>query len=116
VLNWLLVGLHRVTEQQKFSGCQAADVALADFRKHSDSVQLFIDEYRLEPSKGETQMVAELYSLYKIFCHNDGYKQLSKNNFSKRFKNKGFEPIRLSGGSRAFLITARPEDSDAMTQ
>jgi len=103
VFNWLLIGLNRLIEQQKFTSCEKADKALSDFRRQSDSVALFLDEYCYTVSKFK-EPLADIYSRYKTFCADDGYKPVGKNKFSVRVENKGFEKTRLSSGSIAFLM------------
>jgi putative DNA primase/helicase len=104
VFNWLLVGLNRIISQQKFTSCAKADKALSDFRRQSDSVALFLDEYSYKPSSSVKEPLADLYVRYKIFCADDGYKPVGKNKFSVRVENKGYEKTRLSSGSIAFMM------------
>lgn len=104
VFNWLLVGLDRIIKQQNFTTCTKADKALNDFRRQSDSVALFLDDYSYKPSASVKEPLSELYIRYKSYCMDDGYKPVGKNKFSIRIENKGFEKIRMSSGSIAFLM------------
>jgi putative DNA primase/helicase len=104
VFNWLLEGLDRIIKQQKFTSCEKSDKALSEFRRQSDSVALFIDEYSYAQSITVKQPLADLYIRYKTFCQDDGYKPVGKNKFSVRIENKGFEKTRLTNGSTAFLM------------
>jgi putative DNA primase/helicase len=104
VFNWLLVGLNRIMLQQKFSNCESAVRALDEFRKQSDSCQLFVEENRYVPSANNKEALTDLYVLYKEFCRDDGYKPLGKNRFSMRLEGKGIEKCRMNDGSTAFLI------------
>jgi putative DNA primase/helicase len=108
VFNWLLEGLKRIIEQKQFTHCPKADIALIDFRKQTDSVQLFIEETRFEPSQTIKEALKPLYNLYKEFCKEDNYKPLGKNRFSKRLESKGFDPTRMNDGSTAYFITKKP--------
>ena len=100
----MLDGLNRIVEQKKFSESEKANKALVDFRKQSDSVALFVEDGNYKPSDFDKIALADLYKKYKDFCHDDGYKPLGKNNFSKRLEGEGFKPTRLSGGAAAFFI------------
>jgi putative DNA primase/helicase len=107
VFNWLLNGLNRLIEQDKFTECTKANSALSEFRKQSDSVALFIDDKNYIPSINIKESVAELYNNYKFFCSEDGYKPCGKNRFSNRLVNKRFEKTRLNNGSSAFFIESK---------
>jgi len=109
VFNWLLEGLHRIVDQKRFTVSEKTDKALANFKKQSDSVALFIDENYFYPSNLNKQALSELYKKYKEFCLDDGYKPVGKNKFSNRLESKGFTRTRLSGGSAAFYIESNPE-------
>lgn len=104
VFNWLLVGLKRLTENERFTYSEPVERAVADYKKQSDSVALFIEDKKYIPSQAKKEPVAELYPLYKVFCADDGYKPVSKNKFSSRLENMGFDRTRLTGGGAAFLM------------
>ena len=107
VFNWLLTGLNRLIEQDKFTDCPKANSALSEFRKQSDSVALFIEDKNYIPSINIKESVADLYNKYKFFCSEDGYKPCGKNKFSNRLVNKRFEKARLNDGSSAFFIESK---------
>jgi putative DNA primase/helicase len=98
VFNWLLGGLNRIIKQGKFSDCSKANAALGEFRKQSDSVQLFIEEHNYQSSDIYKVALTELYGYYKTFCGEDGYKPVGKNKFSQRLERKGFEKTRRNDG------------------
>jgi len=98
VFNWLLGGLKRIIDQQKFTDSVKAEKALTEFRKQSDTVQLFIDEYRFQKSPTQVITLRELYQLYKNFCREDGYAPLGKNKFSQRLESMAFEKTRKNDG------------------
>jgi len=102
VFNWLLRGLERIISQRKFTQCEKSRAALEDFRRQSDSVALFIEEYNLIPCNTEKIPIANLYPRYRDFCQDDGYKPLGKNKFSARLEKHGFVKCRMSNGSTAF--------------
>ncbi len=112
VFNWLLTGLNRLIKQDKFTECNKANSALNEFRKQSDSVALFIDEYNYICSINNKESVADLYNKYKVFCIDDGYKPCGKNKFSNRLDNKGFARTRLNNGASAFFIGDKINDEN----
>jgi putative DNA primase/helicase len=112
VFNWILIGMRRLVENKKFTDCVEVSEALDDFKKKSDSVALFIEEKGYKPSKYQQMTLAELYTLYKHFCYDDGYKPLGKKNFSERMEKRGFEKIRMSGGAMGFYIQVAIEEED----
>jgi len=104
VFNWLLIGLDRILAEKKFTHSEKIDKAIADYKTQSDSVALFLEEKALIRSTNKKESVADLYRDYKTFCTDDGYRAVSKNKFSIRLENKGFERTRLTGGGAAFFI------------
>lgn len=104
IFNWLLQGLDRLTRQQNFTYSEQIEEAVAEYKKQSDSVALFVEDKKYIPSSTQKQAVADLYSEYKSFCSNDGYKSVGKNKFSTRLQNMNFEKARLTNGGAAFLM------------
>jgi len=97
VFNWMLKGLERLTVQQQFTKSEKAEKTLFEFRRQSDNVQLFLDEYPHHKTKPQKSLT-DIYEKYKTFCKDDGYKAKGKNNFSKELEKKGYEKIRTKGG------------------
>lgn len=104
IFNWVLVGLARLHQQQAFTFSEKIEQEVAEFKKQSDTVALFVEEKAYIPTTTTKILVAELYKDYKSFCFDDGYKALGKNRFSTRLKNLGFADTRVSGGGAAFFI------------
>ncbi len=105
VFNWLLKGVERIVKNKNFSESEESQKALNDFKRQSDSVALFVEEWNYKASPVKTETVKDLYSSYKLFCNEDGYRAVSKNKFSQRLESKGFTRIRLGGGTAAFGIS-----------
>ena len=104
VFNWVLIGLERIISLRKFTQCEKSKAALEDFRRQSDSVALFVDEYTFVASETYKTAVADLYDRYKRFCIDDGYRPVGKNKFSRRIEKQGFVKCRMNNGSVAFLM------------
>ena len=105
VFNWVLDGLNRLLEQKGFSECKAAQEAVADYKKQSDSVKMFIDENDYVISPNEYTLIKDLYPHYRQYCVEDGFKPVSKVNFSKRLKNFNILVDRVAGNKLAAYIT-----------
>ena len=94
VLNWIIEGLKRVSTAKHFTSSPKSDQALETYKKESNSVAQFVEEYRLIPDPYGFVPNAELYRSYSEFCNESGYKRLSKANFGKEMKSLGFEALR----------------------
>jgi putative DNA primase/helicase len=105
VFNWVLEGLNRLLAQKGFSNCSAAEEAVADYKKQSDSVKMFIDENDYTISPNEYTLIKEIYPRYRQYCSEDGYRPVSKVNFSKRLKNLNIIVERVAGNKLAAFIT-----------
>jgi putative DNA primase/helicase len=107
VFNWVLEGLERLLSQERFSKCQASEKALTDYEVQSDSVKLFLEEKEVEKCTLNERAIPlkELFSQYRTFCGEDGYKAVSKKSFSFRIKGFGFEMTRRNIGPVVFAYS-----------
>ncbi|WP_122894130.1 DNA primase family protein [Arcobacter peruensis] len=111
VLNWILEGLERLLKNKKFSDSKKTNEALAEYKKESDSVALFVEENEYSKTVIEDyfESIADLYEAYRISTREAGKNPLSKINFSKRLKNLGFIPYtkKINGKTKkGYLIKA----------
>jgi putative DNA primase/helicase len=105
VFNWVLEGLNRLLEHKGFSKCGAAEEAVANYKKQSDSVKMFVDENDYAISPNEYILIKELYPKYRQYCVEDGFKPVSKINFSKRLKKFNIIVDRVAGNKLAAFVT-----------
>ena len=104
VFNWVLSGLKRLLSQKGFSPCPSIDNALKEYKKNSDSVNLFLEDAQYVKSTDSTISLKVLYSSYKDFCKDTGYQSCSVKSFSERLKtNNGVVVERKSSGRVAYL-------------
>lgn len=103
VFNWVLEGLSRILKQKDFTKCEAVEQALKNYRIDSDSVKQFIIENGYEKSTTDTILFKDLYDEYKIFCVEDGFKQVQKVNFRKRLASIGINIEKRNIGNVAHL-------------
>lgn len=98
VFNWVLAGLRRLLQERKFSECEAASRELDAYKRQSDSVRLFLDECGYTPNPASWVPAKEVYSEYKLFCQDDGYRAVARGKFVARLKQAGVEQTRRNAG------------------
>lgn len=89
VFNWILEGLDRLLKQRKFTDCPPAERTLAQFRKESDSVAMFLEDEGYQASQTETRTAKEIFGEYKSYCIDNNYRSLGRNKFMKRLELNG---------------------------
>lgn len=104
VFNWALEGLKRLVVQQKFTYCAKSLSAVEEFRKQSDSIALFVEEYNIVTDVNSKISLKDLYQDYKAFCTDDNYRPFAKRRFGQRMESLGFTRTRLNDGNNAFFI------------
>jgi putative DNA primase/helicase len=103
ILNWILEGLKRLIDQQHFSECKSAEMANEQYRTDSDSVRFFLEESNLKPCTIHYKLIGDLYTDYRVFCLEDGFKPVQKVNFRKRLEGLGITVERKSEGNVVYL-------------
>lgn len=103
VFNWILTGLQRVLTQRNFSHCEAAEGELNEFKRQSDSVQMFLEDQNLKSDPDSWATIKDLYTRYRGYCLEDGYKPVGKKIFIKRLGHIGILTERKAPGMVAYL-------------
>jgi putative DNA primase/helicase len=103
VFNWVLVGLHRIAKNRKFSECEKSKQAIEDFKKNSDSVQLFLEDENYTKSALCTIALKELHNSYKAFCSDALFKAVSNKTFASRLRAIGYEMSSKNYGTSVFI-------------
>ena len=103
VFNWMLDGLRRLLSQKRFSDAELIDAQLAEYRKESDSVVMFLDEKGYYPHSERYVFLETLYQDYRIFCNDNGYIVCNKTTVSKRLKNVGYNMVRRNAGYIVYM-------------
>jgi P4 family phage/plasmid primase-like protien len=103
VFNWVLQGLKRLLEKKHFTECVTVNLAREQYEKESDSVKLFVEEYGYKPNITRYTTISILYSQYRTFCIDDGFKPVNKTNFIKRLESSRIVVERKNVGKVAFL-------------
>jgi putative DNA primase/helicase len=103
VFNWVLDGLRRLLKQGGFTDSEAVRNQLDLYKRHSDSVRLFLDEQDYQASDKAYTALKELYREYKVFCVEDGYRAVNNKNFKKRLEGYGLQTDRRNIGQVVFV-------------
>lgn len=104
VFNWVLEGLNRLLEQQRFSNCEAVKKAIEQYKLESNSVQLFLESNNYSKCPSNYRLAIDLYREYRIFCNDDGIPPFKKSNFLKQLKALGVIVDNVSGNKLAVFI------------
>lgn len=107
VFNWVLQGLNRLLEQKRFSDCEAAQQAVAQYKIESNSVQMFLNENVYKNSPTNFKLISELYSQYRAFCIDDGMPPFKKMNFIKQLRALGLVVDRASQNKLVAFIESQ---------
>lgn len=99
VFNWVLQGLNRLLEQKRFSDCEAVQKAVEQYRIESDSVQMFLSEHEYKVSATNDMPLKDLFSEYRNYCIESGFKACSLRTLADRLRNSGYQTDRKNYGT-----------------
>lgn len=99
VFNWVLQGLNRLLEQKKFSDCEAVKQAVEQYRIESDSVQMFLSEHEYKVSATNDMPLKDMFSEYRNYCTESGFKACSLRTLADRLRNSGYQTERKNYGT-----------------
>lgn len=99
IFNWVLEGLDRLLENKNFTKSVSIDNALADYKRKSDSVHLFLDDVGYVKSVEKEVFVQIIYLEYKEYCSEFGYRSCSLKVFTERLRTIGFTIRRITKGN-----------------
>lgn len=104
VFNWVLDGLNRLLVQKRFSECEAAKKAVEQYKVESDSVQMYLGEYEYSVSPTNTIPLKDLFTEYRSYCIESGFKPVSLKTLAERLRNAGFPTERKNFGMAVFAV------------
>lgn len=85
IFNWAVEGLERLRERGHFEIPAQVKNSTEEYKKESNPVQLFVDdECYSESDQAKSDLITAVYSSYKNWCLDNGYKPLA----SRRFKSE----------------------------
>ncbi len=103
VFNWVLSGLNRLIANNGFTECDAAEKALVEYKRQSDTVIQFLEDQEFQKSISVRQKIADLYTDYQIFCKENGCYSVSRQKFIKRLKDNGIKVETINIGNVAYI-------------
>jgi putative DNA primase/helicase len=102
VFNLVLAGLSRLLQNNAFTASAIIDGQLSDYKKQSDSVQLFIEDEGYRPDGIICTELKELFRVYRSYCSDNMYHCCSKRTFGERLRAAGFIFERKAYGMAVF--------------
>lgn len=104
VFNWVLEGLNRLLLNKRFTESDTINEAREAYKLESDSVRGFIADNNYTISDTPGVLYKTLYSEYRAYCLDDGYKPVHKGNFRKRLEAQGIKIEKVgSEGNKVFI-------------
>lgn len=88
--------VERMYQQGTITVSEASEKAVLQLRADSDTVEAFLQEFCVDDEKGRIERT-ELYNKYNAFCEDTDRQSLTKNNFYKSLRIKGYCEIKTSG-------------------
>lgn len=103
IFNWILDGLCRLLSQKQFTQSTVVRDQVETYRKESDSVAMFIEEEGYKPAINGFISFKSLYSEYKSYCIDNGYRACSTKTVSERLRMLNIESKRTNQALIVFL-------------
>jgi putative DNA primase/helicase len=103
IFNWVLDGLRSLIEMKQFAYSKTITDAVRDYKKKSDSVNMFLEDEQYSIDKNGKLLVKGVYEIYSDYCKIYGYKSCSLKSFTDRLRVLGIEVNRSSDGNVAGL-------------
>ena len=104
VLNWVLLGLKRLTKNRMFTISDIVTEQIEQYKNEADSSYLFLQELGYVPDCESNKLLKEIYSEYKDYCRENNYIAFSNRNFKKRLVAHGFTAHRSRLGQIIYCI------------
>jgi putative DNA primase/helicase len=99
ILAWIVEGARRWL-QEGLGEAQAVSEATNRYRTEMDTLSDWLQDCCEQDSRAVTPL-ADLYASYKGWCERNRETPLSQRSFGRRLSEKGYELVRLPGGTRA---------------
>lgn len=96
LLHLAVQALERMYKQRIITVSKASELAVLQLRADSDTTEAFLQEYCKEDVKGRIERTA-IYNKYIAFCDDTERQSLTKNNFYKAMRVKGYLEIKSNG-------------------
>lgn len=99
ILNWALVGLHRLRGQRGFTDSVIMSEALKDYQEEMNPARVFLQE-NVEFERDHQIRSKELYKFYKMWAEELGYRPMADKNFGREVKRRFPQAERKKSGTR----------------
>ncbi len=103
VFNWVLNGLTRLLKNKDFTQSSIVQNEVLQYQKESDSVMMFLEDENYISSVEYDRPLKDVYSEYKTYCLDSGYRLCSNRTFSSRLRKNGFTVERKSYGNAVYV-------------
>lgn len=103
VFNWVLIGLTRLLENKDFTHSNIVQNEVLQYQLESDSVLMFLEDENYQQSVEHHKPLKDIYSEYRVYCINSGYRLCSLRTFSSRLRKNTFIINRKSYGNAVFI-------------
>lgn len=110
IFNWCYEGYKKLEALGKFTMPDKSLKLFNQYRKDSDTTQLFVDECLAE-SVGARVSFQKVYNRYKDWTRDNGFGQCSKKTLEKRLRNKGLKIEDYGGSFKLFDYDLQRESS-----
>lgn len=103
IFNWVMEGMDRLLMWKKFSECVISEEAVEKYKKESDSLQVFLDEFGYEKSDIAYVKQIELYDRYARYCNKVRLHPLSIVKFGQRIDVLGYTRKTMKFGKAVYV-------------
>lgn len=109
IFNWFLEGLHRLIRNNfKVSECTAHNLAVEEYREQMDTVYRFLSEnYIITGNWDDKVSKSEFDSKYLIWCRQNGFNAVSKQNIKNRMEANGCPAAKATLNGKCGLMVYR---------
>ena len=105
VLNYVIEGVESLVAEGTFDIPPVVRGMGAKFRQDSDSVLAYLEEGVYKISTTNWKPLKEMYTSYREFCQDGGYRPVSKTTFSQRLRNLGYTVEKVGHAKRTVVYT-----------
>ena len=106
ILNRVIKGLQRLVQNGSFTKSESADAVHDEYRRNSNSVQLFMQDEEYQRDTVEKILLSELHGFYKEFCRENGYIAVSSQTMAERLRNIGYH-VRKGSRNKTFVFASK---------
>lgn len=103
VFNWVLDGLKRLLAQKNFTNCESVKKQLEQYKKESDSVQMFLEDENYTKAVNDFKPLKDIYFDYKVYCNDNGDKACSLRTLADRLRRVGYVTEKKNFGQAVYI-------------